>query len=190
MSIAKKRYATGMTTATGVSVEEYLHTSYDPDCEYVDGEVLERNMGEPDHAGLQGLILMWLGALEAQLGINVFPEMRVQVAATRFRVPDIAVTTWKVKGRVLRRPPLLCVEVLSPEDRASRVQIRIDDYLKFGVPHVWMIDPRKRLAWSYTRDERHRAVSVLTTLEPRIELPIAELFARLDAKVDIEEEED
>jgi Uma2 family endonuclease len=189
VSIVKTRYATGMTTATGVSVEEYLNTSYDPDCEYVDGEVLERNMGEPDHAGLQGLILMWLGALEKQLGIYVWPEMRVQVAPTRFRVPDIAVTTWKVKGRFLRQAPLLCVEVLSPEDRASRVEIRIDDYLKFGVPHVWMIDPRRRVAWSYTRDARREAVSVLTTREPRIELPIADLFSRLDERLDIEEED-
>jgi Uma2 family endonuclease len=178
-----------MTTATCVSVEEYLHTSYRPDREYVDGEVLERNMGEPDHAGLQGLILMWLGALEKQLGIYVWPEMRVQVAPMRFRVPDIAVTTRRVKGRVLREPPLLCIEVLSPEDRASRLEIRIDDYLKFGVPHVWLIDPRRRAAWSYTRDERREAVSVLTTREPRIELPIADLFSRLDERLEVGEQD-
>jgi hypothetical protein len=39
-------------TATGtmVSLDEYLSTVYDPDCEYVDGELIERNMGEIDHA--------------------------------------------------------------------------------------------------------------------------------------------
>jgi Uma2 family endonuclease len=78
--------------------------------------------------------------------------------------------------------------MLSPEERASRMQIRIDDYLKFGVPHVWLIDPRKKLAWSYTREGRHEAASVLTTTEPRIELPIAELFAELDEQVDLEAE--
>jgi Uma2 family endonuclease len=176
-----------MTTATCVSVEEYLHTSYRPDREYVDGEVLERNMGEPDHAGLQGLIAWWLLSHRKQLGIYVFPEMRVQVGPTRFRVPDIAVTTRRVKGRVLREPPFLCIEVLSPQDRASRLQIRIDDYLKFGVPHVWLIDPRKKLAWSYTREERHEAASVLTTSEPRIELPIAELFVQMDEQLDSED---
>jgi Uma2 family endonuclease len=185
--MAKTRYATDMATATGVSVEEYLHTSYDPDCEYVDGEVLERNMGEPDHAGLQGLIAWWLLSRRKELGIYVFPEMRVQVAPTRFRVPDIAVTTRRVKGRVLREPPVLCIEVLSPEDRASRVQIRIDDYLNFGVSHVWVIDPPKRLAWSYTREERHEAGSVLTTVEPRIELPIPELFVQMTEQLDPED---
>jgi Uma2 family endonuclease len=93
------------------------------------------------------------------------------------------------QGPISAPSPLLCVEVLSPEDRASRVEIRIDDYLKFGVPHVWLIDPRRRVAWSYTRDARREAVSVLTTREPRIELPIADLFSRLDERLDIEEED-
>lgn len=51
---AERPYAKGMTIANGVSVEEYLHTSYDPVCEYVDAEVLERNLGELDHSSLQG----------------------------------------------------------------------------------------------------------------------------------------
>ena len=36
-----------------ISVEEYLRTSYDPDCEYVDGEVQERIVGQKKHAKLQ-----------------------------------------------------------------------------------------------------------------------------------------
>jgi Uma2 family endonuclease len=50
------------------------------------------------------------------------------------RVPDIAVTISRPAGRVLREPPFLCIEILSPEDRASRGEEKIDDYLQFGVP--------------------------------------------------------
>jgi hypothetical protein len=32
-----------------VSVEEYVNTSDDPDCNYVDGELVERNAGEFEH---------------------------------------------------------------------------------------------------------------------------------------------
>ncbi len=32
-----------MSTATVVPLSEYLNTSYRPDCEYLDGELLERN---------------------------------------------------------------------------------------------------------------------------------------------------
>ena len=112
----------------------------------------------------------------------------MQVAQTRFRIPDITVTTRKAKGRILREPPFLCIEILSPEDRVSRMEIKIDDYLNFGVEYVWLIDPAKKLAWSYTREGRREAASILTTSEPRIELPIAELFAQLDDEVDLSAE--
>jgi hypothetical protein len=42
-----------MATGSLVSVHEYLSTSYRPDCDYVDGVVLERNLGETDHSLLQ-----------------------------------------------------------------------------------------------------------------------------------------
>ena len=41
-------------------------------------------------------------------------------------------------------------EILSPEDRISRMQERIDDYLAFGVSYVWVIDPKTRRAWVHT----------------------------------------
>ena len=35
-----------MPVAVPVSLQEYLETSYRPDCDYLDGELLERNVGE------------------------------------------------------------------------------------------------------------------------------------------------
>jgi Uma2 family endonuclease len=173
-----------MTIAAAVSLEDYLSTSYDPDCEYVDGRLLERNMGESDHAGLQGLLIGWLLLRRKELGIHVFPELRVQIAPHRYRVPDITVTTLPTKGRVLTEPPLLCIEILSPEDRASRMEEKIDDYLNFGVGNVWLIDPRNRRAWTFTRESRREASDVLSTAAPKIDLPIFELFSQLDDEVE------
>jgi len=34
-----------MSSTTLISVQEYIATSYRPDCDYVDGEVRERNLG-------------------------------------------------------------------------------------------------------------------------------------------------
>ena len=175
---------TNMSTAALVSLEEYLSTSYDPDCEYVDGTLLERNMGESDHAGLQALLVAWLSLRRKELGIHVFPELRVQVGPRRYRVPDITVTTSRVRGRILAEPPLLCIEILSPEDRATRMEEKIDDYLSFGVPNVWLIDGRKRRAWVYTREGRREASTVLSTVVPQIDVPIAELFSDLDEEIE------
>jgi len=171
-------------TGTQVSLDEYLSTVYDPDCEYVDGELIERNMGESDHSALQGIIFALLYNQRREAGIWVFPELRVQVAATRYRIPDITVTTQKARGKILRVPPFLCIEVLSPEDRASRMELKIDDYLAFGVKHIWLIDPRRKKAWSYTSEGKRESSAVLTTSEPRLTLKLDEIFATLDDYVE------
>jgi Uma2 family endonuclease len=106
------------------------------------------------------------------------------VSASRYRIPDIAVTLKKPIGRILTEPPFLCIEIVSPEDRVSRMEEKIDDYLKFGVRYVWLIDPRKKAAWSYTREGKREAASILVTDEPRIELPLHDLLAELFEEIE------
>jgi Uma2 family endonuclease len=173
-----------MAAGTLISLEEYLSTVYDPDCEYLDGELVERNMGESDHSALQGMIFGLLFTQRHTSGIHVFPELRVQVTPTRFRVPDISVTTRKVRGRILREPPFLCIEVLSPEDRAGRIQRKIDDYLAFGVRYVWLIDPGQKRAWSYTIDGKRESAETLTTSDPDLTLSLREIFYALNEDIE------
>jgi Uma2 family endonuclease len=173
-----------MATGTLISLEEYLSTMYHPDCEYVDGELLERNMGESDHSALQGIIFAFLFNQRRETGIHVYPELRVQVAPSRFRIPDVLVTTNKVRGRILREPPFLCIEILSPEDRVSRMETKIDDYFSFGVRYVWLIDPGQKTAWIYTAERKREPATVLTTEQPSLSIPLEELFAALDEEVE------
>jgi Uma2 family endonuclease len=174
-----------MATGTAISLDEYLSTIYDPDCEYVDGELIERNMGEFDHSALQTIIAALLYNQRRQTGIHVFTELRVQVGANRYRIPDITVTTSKGKGRILREPPFLCIEILSPEDRASRMEAKIDDYLAFGVAYVWVIDPRRKVATSYTSEGKREPSLILTTLEPSLTLALEEVFAAVDEDLEV-----
>src|SRR5947209_18141463 len=74
-----------------VSVDEYLHTVYEADCDYVDGMVVERNVGEKGHAKLQKRFLFYFEERRAVWNIFVIQELRVQVSPTRYRVPDICV---------------------------------------------------------------------------------------------------
>ena len=168
-----------MPAGTLISVSEYLSTSYDPDCDYVDGVVLERNLGEKDHSKLQKKLMLYLGNREDQWGIHVFPEQRVQVSHTRFRVPDICVVAGaEPNEQIFTRPPVLCIEILSPEDAMTRMQERIDDYLTFGVPHVWVLDPRTKRAYDYTpAGMREAKDGVLRTERPGIAVPLAEVFS-------------
>ncbi len=168
-----------LPTTPLVSVEEYLHTDYEPDCDYVDGELEDRNVGEKDHAKLQLEILLYLRERREQWGIFAIQEVRVQVSPTRFRVPDLCVFAGpEPDEQIFRCPPFLCIEILSPEDRMSRMQRKIDDYLKFGVAYVWVLDPQARGAWVYTADGmREVRDGVLRTEAPEIAVPLSAVFA-------------
>jgi Uma2 family endonuclease len=134
-----------MEAAVLVPISEYVHTVYRPDCDYVDGEVQERNLGELDHSDLQGSLLQLLAKEESRRFVRANAELRVQVSATRYRVPDVCVRAVTApREQILRTPPLLCIEILSPEDRISRVRERVSDFLKMGVREVWLVDPASR----------------------------------------------
>jgi Uma2 family endonuclease len=165
-----------------VSVGEYLATSYRPDCDYVDGEVLERNLGEKEHAILQSALDYQFRHNRAAWGIEVYPELRVQVSATRFRIPDITVTAAGLAWtRILRTPALLFIEILSPEDTLARVRQRVDDYLNFGTEHVWVIDPELRKAYVCSKNGFLEPENgVLAIPDSPIRVVLSELFAELD----------
>ncbi len=167
-----------MKTAALIPVEEYLRTAYSPDRDYVDGEVQERNLGERDHSTVQKRLIIFLGTREKIWKVFVYPEQRVQVSATRFRIPDVCVYAGsEPQEQIFRTPPFICIEILSPEDRWARVQERIDDYLKFGVPYVWVINPVDQRAWACSQDGNAEIRDgVLRAENPSLEVPLAEIF--------------
>jgi Uma2 family endonuclease len=160
-----------------VPLEEYLSTDYEPDCDYVDGELIERNMGEKGHSKTQMRVAGLFYLQRHALGIHVFPEQRIQVAPARFRVPDISVILGDEPAEdIFTTPPFLCIEILSPEDRAFRVQQRLADYLAFGVPNIWIIDPWNRLAFVYTKTGMREVHDALETGNLKIRMPLTEIF--------------
>jgi len=171
-----------MSTATLVSIEEYLGTSYRPDCDYVDGALIERNVGQKDHSKLQGEIFAWFRDRRRALRIAVFPEQRLQVSPTRCRVPDICVVHLpEPEEQVFTQPPCICIEILSPEDRFPKLQDRLDDYLAMGVPNLWVIDPASRRGWRITTEGHFEALDhCLRTPDGQVSLPISDLFALPD----------
>jgi len=162
-----------------ISVDEYLRSVYEPDCDYVDGILVERNVGEKDHSLIQQELWFYLRQRRREWGIFPIIEQRLQVSPTRFRVPDVCVVAGpEPKEQVFTQPPFLCIEILAPEDRMSRMQLKIDDYLSFGVAYVWVIDPQTRRAWVYTPDlMREIRDGMLRTERPDLAVPLDELFA-------------
>ena len=165
-----------------VTVQEYLRTSYRPDCEYLDGRIEERNLGEYDHGLLQTLLAVLFMNNRGAWGVRTVTDVRTQVSRSRFRVPDDSVLLADApKGRIITHPPLIAIEILSLEDRLSRFQDRIDDYLAFGVQHIWIFDPATRRAWAATKTGLHLVQhGELTVPDTPIRVVLSELFAELD----------
>jgi Uma2 family endonuclease len=165
-----------MQTRELISVREYLTTSYDPDCDYVDGVVEERNVGETDHSYLQTAVAAYFHTRRKEWGVCALTEQRVQVSPTRFRIPDICIVAGpKPQEPILLTPPFICIEILSPQDRVSRVRERLDDYVGFGVPHVFLLDPEVRKAWRWTTAGMTE-ISELRTESPDTLVPLEALF--------------
>ena len=136
--------------------------SYRPDCDYVDGEVQERNVGEFDHSFLQGLLFRLFFDNRQIWDVRVSPEQRMKLGPSRFRVPDIcAMRRAAPREQVITSPPLICIEILSPEDSLQRMRQRTDEYLDFGTKHVWIIDPGLRKGYVCSHGRRFVAVFML-----------------------------
>ena len=171
-----------MATATLISVEEYLETSYRPDREYVEGQVVERNLGEYDHSNLQGALTLFLRSRQREWNIRALPEQRVRVSPKRIRIPDVCVISRDQPVQpVITHPPLVCVEVLSKDDRLRDIQDRVADYRLMGVPAVWLFDPVKRQAFICAGEEFLAPEGgILKVSGTPVQVPLKDLFADLD----------
>jgi Uma2 family endonuclease len=138
-----------MAIAELVTAEQYLHTSFEHDAEFVEGRIIERPLPTWQHSRIQGFLNRNLDDIGSQLGWFAVPEQRVRTRPDRFRVPDVCmvteVPTWPVDRCIVTVPPYLCVEILSPEDTAVETLEKVREYLLFGVPWIWVIDPVTRL---------------------------------------------
>ena len=168
-----------------VPEEEYLRTSYRPDCDYVEGRVEERNLGEYEHSRVQHMLDRIFGNHEREWGVITAPECRLQVGPSRYRVPDVMVLRREQKvKRIVREAPLICVEVLSPEDTWAKIRERLDEYLAMGVEHVWCFEPESREVRRYTVSGFNKVTAAELVVEgTAIRVGIAEVFSVLDEDV-------
>ena len=172
------------TSPTLLSIEEYLHTSYKPDVHFVDGEIEERNLGEHTHNFIQGFIYH-LFTLNVDIWASeAIVEQHIRINSSRVRVCDVVVIGADDPfEEVMTRTPLICVEILSPEDRIARVEVVLADYFAMGVPNIWLIDPIRRIAYNYDATGLHTAsLTNLSVAGTPIVVDLTPAFAQLDKK--------
>jgi Uma2 family endonuclease len=171
-----------MATSAQISMTEYLHSTFEPDAEFVNGEIEERNVGEYDHNAVQKAILLWFDQHDKEWRTRTMQEQRTRLRSGNVRLPDVSVFSRDLAiEQVYTRPQLIAIEVLSPEDRQSKVQEKIADYMDFGVANIWVIDPKKRIGWDCTNGDWIRK-GRFEVEASAIYLSLDELFRQVDAK--------
>jgi len=165
-----------VTTKSLVPVEEYLRLSFDgPDREYLDGEIVERNVGGSSHSDVLAALVLVMHELRRQGRLRVLPEMRLKVSETRYRVADVAVYEGgRLEVEVPDTPPLITIEIVSRDDRHTEIVEKLDEYFRWGVRHIWLIDPFHRKMYGYGPSGL-REVAVLAVPEYELQIRISDL---------------
>jgi Uma2 family endonuclease len=169
-----------MAATAQIALSEYLQTTFHPDLEYVDGELLERNVGKTEHARVQALLAIWFGAREQDWQVMVTTGQRIQVAPGRIRIPDVAlVRPGALSEDVLSVPPLCVIEILSPDDTYSKTWEKAREYRKMGIENIWLIDPGTRCGQAADAQGWRDTLEFEIPGTP-IRLSLVDIFSRLD----------
>ncbi|MDZ4798612.1 MAG: Uma2 family endonuclease [Bryobacteraceae bacterium] len=169
-----------------VSVEEYLRTEYEPRCEYVDGELKPKSMAGDDHSSLQMWLILALARVERELGLVVRPERHIRIGNSRVRIPDIAVFLSVDKTPAAVTPPLLTIEIVSPDETFAELDEKLTDHLAMGTQTAILADPRRRTVMVARQNEMLHKVGA--PLQVQIDVPergsftldFDDLFRQLD----------
>jgi len=165
-----------------LTLDEYLHSSFSPDCDFVDGRSEERNVGVFNHSALLAALMAAMHRKRDEWNAQVLPSLRMIVSSSRVRVPDLCLVSYDAPDeQVLTHPPLLVIEVLDQEDRLCATMEKLADFERFGVERIWLIDPERRVAYRYANAGLEKIMEDQLTLPGTpIRIALGEMFAELD----------
>jgi len=137
---------------SAIPLELYLRRTYRPDCDYIDGEVRERNAGYWPHSEMMVIVGAMLHEFAKATDTVALLSVRIRVSEDCVLVPDLCLAhRTRPREDVIVTPPLLCVEVVAEEDTFFAMQERVDRFLAMGVENIWLIDERGRFGWVASR---------------------------------------
>jgi Uma2 family endonuclease len=164
-------------------------------CELVRGKVVPLPPPKPAHGILTNAVAFALTTFARKHGLGKVlagdPGLYTERDPDSVRGPDVCFIGSARLREAMKQdgywvvPPELCVEVVSPDDQWSAVMEKVEEYLAAGVILVWIVDPRRRKAHVFRKDQPPQALSAGDSLDgadvlPGFALPLTELFAELE----------
>jgi Uma2 family endonuclease len=160
-----------------MTVEQYLHTSFEVEPDYLDGELVERHVGSLPHARAKGRMLELLCDLKG-FSWHAYLSITIIMSPTRCRVADLAVfaTEPSPGKRYPDEPGELAIEIVEQEDRFAEMMQRLTDYKIWGFKHVWLVDPWTHKLFTNDSSGFHE-VSIFDLPELGVTISAAEIFS-------------
>ena len=164
------------TAAQAITLEEFLLLpETKPYREYIKGKIIQKPMPKGKHSRLQLKLCNAINDVaESQKIAYAFPELRCSFG-TRSIVPDVAVFEWsriqfdangEAPNDFLMHPDWT-IEILSPEQRSTRVIDNIVFCLNHGTQLGWLIDPDERIVLIFLPNQLP-----ITLEDPAAQLPV------------------
>ena len=147
-----------MATKTLLTIEQYaaLDESGGVHYELSEGELIVTPSANYFHNDIRDRFNARLRAfMETSACGNVISEMDMALGAETVRRPDLAfIRKGRLEGIDLERVPLpiapdIAIEIVSKNDRADDLNLKVSQYLQAGVQAVWLFYPRTQLAYRY-----------------------------------------
>jgi Uma2 family endonuclease len=174
-----------------MTAEELLHATDLGRCELIHGELTMMSPAGSRHGAIAAAIgAILLDFVKSQgLGVVLGAETGFKIAhdPDTVRAPDAAFIRADRIGTELPYgffpgAPDLAVEVLSPDDRASEVIAKVENWLAAGCRSVWVVDPKTQTVSVYHPDRKAVVLKSTDTLTDADLLPgfataVAEIFA-------------
>lgn len=171
------------TSSKSLTLEEFLKLpETKPASEYVNGQIIQKPMPQGEHSTIQGELIIAINAIVKPRKVaRAFPELRCTFGG-RSIVPDIAVFTSQRIPRkenggvanVFQAAPDWTIEILSPDQSATKVTKNILHCLNYKTQMGWLIDPDEQMVLVYFPQQQTQVFD-----EPDEYLPVPSFASEL-----------
>ena len=155
-----------------------LYADRKPHFELLDGEAVQKSVATDLHSALQFVLALIL----RELGFKSRPELTLAIDDNWEPIPDVCGIIGPTQNPYPTHAVAVAIEVLSPDDRFSRVIRKCQRFAQWGVQDILVFDPVAREAWFWDA-----ALSGLTQIKDAYqfrsqpaEIALTEVFRRLD----------
>lgn len=172
-----------MASTTLIPVDRYIHDYIDrglkPPCEFLDGSLRPKPMGDLQHGWIQALIASIIN--QSCPGFRALTELHVRIRADEFLIPDVAVLRKPVRKHGYpgpSEPVHLFIEVRSDSQTVDELLTKCREYHRWGVPFCWIVDAEAEAVWQFSQGQQPLQVDIHGSVHAgEIGIDVAKIFA-------------